>query len=89
MVNKSQKIKRLLDLTVSVLGLLFLFPLFAIISLTILLTMGKPIFFRQKRPGFLCHPFILVQFRTMREPREGGFLFPRVMMTRSLEPFSL
>ena len=89
MVNKSQKIKRLLDLTVSVLGLLFLFPLFAIISLTILLTMGKPIFFRQKRPGFLCHPFIMVKFRTMREPREGGFLFPRVMMTRSLEPFSL
>jgi lipopolysaccharide/colanic/teichoic acid biosynthesis glycosyltransferase len=64
-------LKRLMDLTVSLLGLVLLSPLLCIIGLTILLIDGPPVFFRQLRPGLNCVPFTLVKFRTMREAVGG------------------
>lgn len=64
-------LKRLMDLTVSLLGLVLLSPLLCIIGLTILLIDGPPVFFRQLRPGLNCVPFALVKFRTMREAVGG------------------
>lgn len=61
-------------------------PLMAVIALALLVTEGRPILFRQQRPGQHGRPFVLVKFRTMREPtateredherisRLGGFL---------------
>ncbi|MGE0554283.1 MAG: sugar transferase [Gemmatimonadales bacterium] len=57
--------KRLFDLVVATALLVALLPLFLAIALVILLTMGRPIFFRQQRPGRGGRPFTLVKFRTM------------------------
>lgn len=58
--------KRFEDLFLATLGLVILWPVLAIISLAIQLTMGSPIFFRQLRAGYKGRAFSLVKFRTMR-----------------------
>ncbi len=69
--------KRAFDLTLSILGLIILSPLFLLISLMILITEGPPIFFRQVRPGINGKPFTIYKFRTMRETQdEHGNLLP-------------
>jgi lipopolysaccharide/colanic/teichoic acid biosynthesis glycosyltransferase len=40
----------------------------AVIAVAIRVTMGRPVLFRQRRPGLHGRPFQLVKFRTMREP---------------------
>jgi sugar transferase EpsL len=62
--------KRATDISVAMIALLLLSPILAAASLAILLTMGRPIFFRQKRPGLGGKPFDLIKFRTMRAPSE-------------------
>jgi lipopolysaccharide/colanic/teichoic acid biosynthesis glycosyltransferase len=57
--------KRTFDIVFSAVGLLvFLLPI-AVISLLLLALQGRPIFFRQTRPGLNEVPFELVKFRTM------------------------
>jgi lipopolysaccharide/colanic/teichoic acid biosynthesis glycosyltransferase len=46
--------------------LIFLAPLFALIALSIWLTSGGPVFFRQERIGLNGKPFKMYKFRTMR-----------------------
>jgi sugar transferase EpsL len=47
------------------------------ISLLILFSMGKPIFFRQLRPGLNGKPFEIYKFRTMTDRRDkNGALLP-------------
>lgn len=58
-------LKRGFDGFLSVLGLLLLSPLFAIIWLVIVTTMGRPVLFRQVRQGFEGRSFELLKFRTM------------------------
>ncbi|MEO8140599.1 MAG: sugar transferase [Gemmatimonadota bacterium] len=58
-------IKRLFDLTVSLLLLLFLSPVLLVTALLIRATMGAPVLFCQVRPGYLGRPFVLLKFRTM------------------------
>jgi lipopolysaccharide/colanic/teichoic acid biosynthesis glycosyltransferase len=59
--------KRLFDLIVAFAGSLLLAPLTAVVALAIYATMGRPVLFRQVRPGLRSKPFTLVKFRTMRE----------------------
>ena len=59
--------KRVLDLTVSVLALLALAPLLALIALAVRLTSRGPTLFRQSRLGLLGRPFWLLKFRSMHE----------------------
>lgn len=59
--------KRLLDISVSLVALVLLAPILMIVALAILLTMGRPILFRQRRPGLHGKPFEMVKFRSMRE----------------------
>jgi len=70
-------LKRAFDIVVSTF-LLFLFsPLFLVISLLIRLTMGKPVLFRQMRPGKGGKPFVIFKFRTMSNARgPDGRLLP-------------
>ena len=56
---------RSLDILVSFFGLLFLMPIFLLLSIIGLLDTGSPIF-RQERVGRSKRPFTLVKFRTMR-----------------------
>ena len=55
---------RILDLSFSLLGLVFLFPVLLIIYVVGLFDTGSPIF-QQERVGKNKKPFILVKFRTM------------------------
>lgn len=68
--------KRSLDLTVSALALVILSPLLLIIAALVWLRLGRPVFFRQTRPGLREEPFTLVKFRTMRlapvDPNDGS-----------------
>jgi lipopolysaccharide/colanic/teichoic acid biosynthesis glycosyltransferase len=70
-MNISILIKRVIDLAVAGLSLLVLAPLMAIVSAVIAVTMGRPVLFRQIRPGYLGRPFELVKFRTMRDARDA------------------
>ncbi len=70
-------IKRIFDLLVSILGLLLLSPLFLIITVVIILSNGKPILFRQLRPGYKGSPFTIYKFRTMTDKFDSeGKLLP-------------
>ncbi len=60
------KAKRLIDLVGSLILLILLSPILSLIALIIWVTMGRPIFFIQERPGLYAKPFKLVKFRTMR-----------------------
>ena len=60
-----------LDRTAAACGLLILAPLLLGLSVLVLLTMGRPVFFRQQRPGLHEKAFILVKFRTMKMVAPG------------------
>lgn len=52
-------------------------PLLFAIGFLIFLSMGRPIFFRQQRPGRYGRPFTLYKFRTMADKRDAqGQLLP-------------
>ncbi len=57
--------KRLLDVIVSLTMLTVLSPLFLIVALTVKLTDGGPVFFKQKRVGLNGRKFHFVKFRSM------------------------
>ncbi|HNT55575.1 MAG TPA: sugar transferase [Anaerolineaceae bacterium] len=58
--------KRILDLVLTLPAMLILLPLMGFITLLIWLLDGRPIFFRQPRPGYRGEIFTLTKFRTMR-----------------------
>jgi len=62
--------KRSIDLIGSILGLALLSPLMLAVALAIFCTMGRPVFFLQRRPGYWGRPFWLVKFRTMNDARD-------------------
>lgn len=60
-------IKRIFDFSAALFGLLFLWPLFLILSLGIYLRMGRPLLYRSIRIGEHGKPFTMIKFRTMRQ----------------------
>ena len=58
--------KRAFDVSVTSIVILVFAPLLALISLAVLVSLGRPILFRQIRPGLQGEPFQLIKFRTMR-----------------------
>lgn len=68
--------KRLLDIIIASAGLLVSLPIIIGLSVVIGVTLGRPIFFRQTRPGLHGRPFRMIKFRTMREEIDasGGAL---------------
>jgi lipopolysaccharide/colanic/teichoic acid biosynthesis glycosyltransferase len=58
-------VKRLLDVTVSALLLLLAVPVLVAVAGLVAVTLGRPVLFRQTRPGRYGVPFQLVKFRTM------------------------
>ena len=67
---KSQQFKRVIDIIGSLIGLILVSPIILVISLMVYLTMGKPIFFKQVRPGLYGKPFTIYKFRTMTKDAE-------------------
>ena len=60
-------IKRAIDFSLALLGLVLLFPLIVVISIMIIIFIGSPVFFSQQRPGQFGVTFKLIKFRTMRD----------------------
>lgn len=58
-------LKRLFDIIFSITGLIFLFPLFLILSISILMDSKGGVFFFQMRVGKNNRDFRLIKFRTM------------------------
>jgi lipopolysaccharide/colanic/teichoic acid biosynthesis glycosyltransferase len=61
--------KRTIDVTGAAIGIALLSPLLIAIAIAAFITQGRPILFRQPRPGLDGRPFRIVKFRTMRPPR--------------------
>lgn len=59
-------VKRILDIILSVIAIVCLFPIILVISITVLINMGVPILFKQERIGRNEKVFMMYKFRTMR-----------------------
>lgn len=64
-------LKRMFDIALSLVGLAVSLIPIAVVSALLLSTQGRPIFFKQRRPGRNEVPFELVKFRTMIPEDEG------------------
>lgn len=63
----TQSLKRLCDILCALGGLIILSPFLGVIALLIRRKMGRPVLFRQVRPGYQGRLITLVKFRTMRD----------------------
>jgi|SRR6185312_3529768 len=68
--------KRAFDFLIATLALLLLSVSFLILIWLVRKKLGKPVFFRQTRPGMYGRPFNMVKFRTMTDAfgRDGQLL---------------
>ena len=73
MSSYRQQVKRALDLGIGLTALLMSVPLQACVAVLVLVKLGRPVLFRQVRPGLGGRPFELVKFRSMRpvDPARG------------------
>ncbi|PTK87736.1 sugar transferase [Staphylococcus haemolyticus] len=70
-------IKRILDIVVSATGLVISAPITLTTAVLISKKLGKPVLFKQARPGINGKPFEIYKFRTMTDERdEKGNLLP-------------
>jgi lipopolysaccharide/colanic/teichoic acid biosynthesis glycosyltransferase len=60
-------IKRIFDIFGATAALLLLLPVLIIVAVSIAIVLGRPIFFRQVRPGLGGGAFIMLKFRSMRD----------------------
>lgn len=76
-------IKRLLDILISLTGIIVLSPVLLIVSILVRTKLGSPVLFSQKRPGKDEKIFKLYKFRSMTDERdeEGNLLPDEVRLT--------
>lgn len=65
-----QNIKRILDISFAILGLILLSPALLYIAIRVTLSSPGPILYRQERIGFKGVPFTMLKFRSMYEDAE-------------------
>jgi len=66
---RSDRLKRAFDVAAAGAGLVIAAPLMAAIGAAVAVDLGRPVLFRQTRPGRAGRPFALLKFRTMRDAR--------------------
>lgn len=70
-------IKRLLDIMISLCGIIVLSPVYLILAIMVRVKLGTPVIFKQERPGKGEKIFHLYKFRSMTDERdENGNLLP-------------
>ena len=76
--------KRLMDVAISVVFLVILAPLIVAAAFLVRVYLGKPICFRQMRPGLHGKPFFIYKFRTMTDEsdKEGNPLPDSIRLTQ-------
>lgn len=65
-------VKRCLDGIAAGVGLIVLSPFLLLIGLAVRTQMGRPVMFRQMRPGLCGRPFFMYKFRTMTGERDAN-----------------
>ncbi|MBX3089087.1 MAG: sugar transferase [Cryobacterium sp.] len=83
-------IRGILDRVLALVGLIVLSPLFAVVSLCIHFSMGRPILFRQTRIGLNGRRFEILKFRTMvpnAMELGGGYMPPELNLITPLGGF--
>lgn len=69
--------KRFIDIVISLIMIILLSPVYLILAILIRIKLGKPVLFRQARPGKDEKIFNLYKFRSMTDARdENGDLLP-------------
>ena len=71
-MTNSMSAKRLIDVVLSALALACLLPLMVAIAAMTWATLGRPVLFRQPRPGLDARPFRMAKFRTMRHALDAA-----------------
>ena len=76
--------KRLFDLVLTIPGVIVLSPLLGLLACLVWAAHGRPVLFRQVRPGYLGKPFAILKFRTMTDIRDdlGNLLPDATRLTR-------
>ena len=64
-------IKRVCDLAGALAAVVVLSPVLLAVAVAVAARNGRPVIFRQQRPGLHGRPFTVYKFRTMRAPRPG------------------
>ena len=87
-------VKMLLDITISLIALIFLLPLMLLIYLLVIINLGSPAFFLQERVGKDNKIFKMIKFRTMKNStdKNGNLLSDNERVTKFgsfLRSFSL
>ena len=81
-------IKRILDIILSLIAIIVTLPIFLIVGILILIFIGQPAIFRQKRPGKNEKIFTMYKFRTMTNKKdEDGNLLPDELRLTKLGKF--
>jgi len=77
-------IKRIFDITLTLIGALFLFLVFLLTALMVKIKLGSPIFFKQVRPGLNGNLFNMYKFRSMTNEcdKDGDLLIDEVRLTK-------
>lgn len=65
-------LKRVLDVIAASVLIVVTLPLQAVVAAVVRARLGKPVLFKQQRPGRHGEIFTLVKFRTMRSPQPGA-----------------
>ena len=63
--------KRITDLLAAALGLLLISPLLLVLILLVRINLGKPVVFKQRRPGYKGKPFYIYKLRSMTDRRDA------------------
>jgi len=77
-------IKRLLDIILSLTGIIISSPILIIVALLVLMFLGRPILFKQPRPGKNEKVFNMYKFRTMnnKKDKKGNLLPDKDRLTK-------
>jgi sugar transferase EpsL len=83
--RQGHRYKRWLDLIVVIPACILLLPLMGLVALVVWLSMGRPVLFRQRRPGLHGKHFTIFKFRTMSlDCDEKGEFLPEATRLTSL-----
>lgn len=80
----SKCIKRVLDIILSFLAIILLFPIMLFVAFLIRLKLGSPIIFKQERPGKNEKIFMMYKFRSMTDEKDdnGNLLTDEERLTK-------
>ena len=74
-----QRGKRLIDLLLAVPAFVLFLPVMLVVWVVVAAGLGRPVIFRQRRPGLRGKAFTVLKFRTMTDARDGeGNLKPDI-----------